>query len=135
MYCCVVLRQRDKKLCGFSDLNEYFYWTLTIYTHKYNYSTLDVSSPMLQHSRTAILGEVSSTLLGAQLSLIPCRIRTHSCQSRIRTFAGLQVQVQVTLRLTVSQSVSLGAEPRLGPMTRCLLLLHVTGLFFVGHPL
>jgi hypothetical protein len=29
------------------------------------------------------------------------------------------VQVQVTLRLTVSQSVCLGVEPRPGLMTRC----------------
>jgi hypothetical protein len=60
MYCCVFPRQRDKKLCVFSDLNECFYWTLTIYTHKYNYSTLDVPSPMLQLSCTVILGEESS---------------------------------------------------------------------------
>jgi hypothetical protein len=33
-------------------------------------------------------------------------------------------QVKVTLRLTVSQSVSLGAEPHLGLMTRYLLLFH-----------
>jgi hypothetical protein len=32
------------------------------------------------------------------------------------------VKVKVTLRLTVSQSVSLGVEPHLGLMTRCLLL-------------
>jgi hypothetical protein len=32
------------------------------------------------------------------------------------------VRVRVTLRLTVSQSVSLGVEPRLGPMTRYELL-------------
>jgi hypothetical protein len=47
----------------------------------------------------------------------------------------VQVQVQVTLRLTVSQSVSLGVEPRLGRMTRYLLLMNITVLFFVGHPL
>jgi hypothetical protein len=47
----------------------------------------------------------------------------------------VQVQVQVTLRLTVSQSVSLGVEPRLGLMTRYLLLLNVAVLFFVGRPL
>jgi hypothetical protein len=45
-------------------------------------------------------------------------------------------QSQVTLRLTVSQSVSLGIEPRLGLMTRYLVLFDSYGLvFFVGRPL
>jgi hypothetical protein len=43
-----------------------------------------------------------------------------------------QSQVKVTLRLTVSQSVSLGVEPHLGLMTRYLLLLDTYGLVFVG---
>jgi hypothetical protein len=38
------------------------------------------------------------------------------------TRARVQVQVQVTLRLTVSQSVCLGVEPRPGLMTRYSLL-------------
>jgi hypothetical protein len=42
--------------------------------------------------------------------------------------------VKVILRLTVSQSVSLGVEPHLGFMTRYLLLFDSYGLF-VGHPL
>jgi hypothetical protein len=55
-------------------------------------------------------------------------------------------RVRVTLRLTVSQSVCLGVEPRLGLMTRYLFTLKVTvlsiwgalsdersGLSFVGH--
>jgi hypothetical protein len=57
-----------------------------------------------------------------------------------------QVKVKVTLRLSVSQSVCLGVEPRLGLMTRCFFLLKVTvlsmwgalsdersGLSFVSH--
>jgi hypothetical protein len=36
--------------------------------------------------------------------------------------AGYQVKVKVTLRLTVSQSVSLGVEPHLGLMTRYLAI-------------
>jgi hypothetical protein len=43
--------------------------------------------------------------------------------------------VEVTLRLTVSQSVSLGVEPHLGLMTRYLLLFDNYGLAFVGRPL
>jgi hypothetical protein len=39
-------------------------------------------------------------------------------------------QVKVTLRLTVSQSVSLVVEPHLGLMTRYLLLFDSYGLVF-----
>jgi hypothetical protein len=45
------------------------------------------------------------------------------------------VKAKVTLRLTVRQSVSLGAEPHLGLMTRYLLLFDSYGLVFVGRPL
>jgi hypothetical protein len=46
-----------------------------------------------------------------------------------------KVKVIVTLRLTVSQSVSLGVEPHLGIMTRYLLLFDSYGLAFVGRSL
>jgi hypothetical protein len=46
-----------------------------------------------------------------------------------------QIHVKVTLRLTVSQSISLGVEPHLGLMTRYLLLVNSYGLVFVGRPL
>jgi hypothetical protein len=39
-----------------------------------------------------------------------------------------QSQVKITLRLTISQSVSLGVEPHLGVMTRYLLLFDSYGL-------
>jgi hypothetical protein len=45
------------------------------------------------------------------------------------------VKVKVTLRLTVSQSVSLGVEPHLGLMTRYLLLFDSYGIVIVGRPL
>jgi hypothetical protein len=48
---------------------------------------------------------------------------------------NLYVKVTVTLRLTVSQSVSLGVEPHLGIMTRYLLLFDSYGLVFVERPL
>jgi hypothetical protein len=48
---------------------------------------------------------------------------------------SLQVKVKVTLRLTVSQSVSLGVEPHLGIMTRYLICLTVRVLFFMSRPL
>jgi hypothetical protein len=56
------------------------------------------------------------------------------------------VKVKITLRLTVSQSVCLGVEPRLGLMTRCFFLFEIivlsmwrnlsderSGLSFVSH--
>jgi hypothetical protein len=43
-------------------------------------------------------------------------------------------QVKVTLRLTVSQSVSLGVEPHPGLMTRYLLLFDRYGLCFFVAP-
>jgi hypothetical protein len=45
------------------------------------------------------------------------------------------IKVKVTLRLTVSQSVSLGIEPHLELMTRFLLLFDRYGLVFVGRSL
>jgi hypothetical protein len=46
-----------------------------------------------------------------------------------------QIQVKVTLRLTVTQSVSLGVEPHPGLMTRYLLLFDSCDLVFVEHSL
>jgi hypothetical protein len=46
-----------------------------------------------------------------------------------------KVKVKVTLRLTVSQSVSLGVEHHLGLMTRYLLLFDSYGLIFVERRL
>jgi hypothetical protein len=47
----------------------------------------------------------------------------------------LKVGVKVTLRLMVSQSVSLDVEPHLGLMTRYLLLSDSYSLVFVGRPI
>jgi hypothetical protein len=41
---------------------------------------------------------------------------------------------KVTLRLTLSQPVSLGVEPHVGLMTRYLLLFDSYGLVFVRRP-
>jgi hypothetical protein len=51
--------------------------------------------------------------------------------SKWRLPSNWTIQVKVTLRLTVSQSVSLGVEPHLRVMTRYLFLT-VTKLFFWG---
>jgi hypothetical protein len=45
---------------------------------------------------------------------------------------AVKVKVKVTLRLTVSQSVSFGVKPHLGPMTRYLLLFDSYGLVLWG---
>jgi hypothetical protein len=44
-------------------------------------------------------------------------------------------KVKVTLRLMVSQSVSLGVKPHLGLMARYLILFDSYGLVFAGRPL
>jgi hypothetical protein len=55
--------------------------------------------------------------------------------TRLHTGPVISVKVKVTLRLTVSQSVSLGVEPHLRLMTRYLLLFDSYGIAFVGRPL
>jgi hypothetical protein len=61
--------------------------------------------------------------LKSSLHRLPCRTQLNS------------FKVKVTLRLTVSesviQSISVGVEPHLGLMTRCLLLFDSHGLVFV----
>jgi hypothetical protein len=49
-------------------------------------------------------------------------------------YSSSQVKVKVTLRLTASQSVSLGVESHLGLMTRYLLLFDSYGLVLCGVP-
>jgi hypothetical protein len=54
-------------------------------------------------------------------------------QLRVISFTRrLTSYVKATLRLTVRQSVSLGVEPHLGPMTRYLLLFDTYGFFLWG---
>jgi hypothetical protein len=48
---------------------------------------------------------------------------------------SLYVIVKVTLRLTVSQSVSLGVEPNLGLLTRDFFFFQSYCLVFWGRPL
>jgi hypothetical protein len=75
-----------------------------------------------------------------QLTTLHCTIdsfpwRLCVLDSRLLSCDSSLSQVKVTLRLTVSQSVSLGVEPHLGYMTVYLLLFDSYGLVFVGRPL
>jgi hypothetical protein len=58
--------------------------------------------------------------------------RDHILLSQIWYFLSTLLKVKVTLRLTVSQSVSLGVEPHLGLMTRYLVPFDSYGLFLWG---
>jgi hypothetical protein len=60
--------------------------------------------------------------------------RSFYCLERRLSYESSYVKVKVTLRLTVSQSVCLGVEPHLGPMTRYLLQCDSYGLVLVGRP-
>jgi hypothetical protein len=65
----------------------------------------------------------SCTLLYSSSLLLAC--------SRASAATTTQVKVKVTLRLTVSKSVSLGVEPHLQLMSRYLLLFDSYGLVFL----
>jgi hypothetical protein len=62
-------------------------------------------------------------------------VASYDSQGYPSTWGTNWVKVEVTLRLTLGQSVSLGVEPHLGLMTRYLLLFDSHGLVFVGRPL
>jgi hypothetical protein len=67
-----LLGNATRNLCGFSDLANTFIGQSLLHSQVqlfHLYRPLEVSSSVLQHSCTAIPCEVSSALLGAQLSL------------------------------------------------------------------
>jgi hypothetical protein len=72
-------------------------------------------------------------LTGTSLQLQSILTAVASLHSASRSTTNCKVEV--TLRLTVSQSVSLGVEPHLGLMTGYLLLFDSYGLAFVGRSL
>jgi hypothetical protein len=65
---------------------------------------------------------------------IRSRLQTGSNQFKSKSKL-CQIEVKVTLRLTVSQSVNLGVKPHLGHMTRYLLLCDSYGSVLGGRPL
>jgi hypothetical protein len=72
---------------------------------------------------------------------LACHLNNHSCVFQYKnTFFEVQVQVEVSLRLTVSQSVCLGIEHPCGTCDQILLpagvlLSEICGLISVRHPL
>jgi hypothetical protein len=106
--------------------------------------TASLSSMMICCAAVMMLIVSSLVQLGActdrPVLWISCCVRC--CCTGCRNLSHLsavnnncQIKVKVTLRLTVSQSVYLDAEPHLGLMTRYLLLFDGYGLVFVGRPL
>jgi hypothetical protein len=61
------------------------------------------------------------------------KTRSNSLPSTL-LYSSSQVKAKVTLRLMVSQSLTLGVESHLGLVTRYLLLLDTYGLVFCGAP-
>jgi hypothetical protein len=88
-----------------------------------------------------ILHVYTITILTRQYSILDIftysnfEIKLLTACRHIRLETELLVEFKVTLRLTVSQSVSLGVETHLGLTTRYLLLIDSYVLFFVRRPL
>jgi hypothetical protein len=70
-----------------------------------------------------------------KVSVSPGSQAQYSRSCPIINFQTFKVEVKVTLRLTVRQSASLGVEPHVGFITRCLLLSGSYGLVSMGRPL
>jgi hypothetical protein len=64
-----------------------------------------------------------------------CSLLCSGFNSLLQLMTDLSVKVKVTLRLTVSQSISFGVEPHLGLMTRYILLFERYCLVFVERRL
>jgi hypothetical protein len=93
-------------------------------------------APSLTRGRMSFVYAAGPCQRSVSRVLVSSDFRPYLTVSHLRLpFSSPLVQVQVTLRLTVSQSVSLGIEPHLGLMTRYLLLFGIYGLLFVGRPL
>jgi hypothetical protein len=87
--------------------------------HPLSVSQPAVSSPAVPWQRFLTVEILQLHALRFYLHSLPCR-------------TAYRLKVKDALRLTVSQSVSLGVEPYLGLMTRYLLLFHNYGLVFWG---
>jgi hypothetical protein len=74
------------------------------------------------------LAALCSAIAGEGDSLLSCCKRVSNCNCS-------QSRVRVTLHLTVSQSVRLGVEPRLGLMTRYIFLYESCCPVYMGRPL
>jgi hypothetical protein len=97
------------------------------------YTLLDIASVDSLGSESL---ETHDHILHSQILDFPFRRLLRLVGSRWRysprLHTGVSVKVKATLRLTVSQSVSFGAEPHLGLMSRYLLLFDSYGLVSWG---
>jgi hypothetical protein len=108
---------------------------LRIFQHSFFLSlSLSISSFSLHEIRATISVQLTQTT-GYDPESVQRNSHSQIQISWAQSLRDSQVQVQVTLRLTVSQSVSLGVKHHLGLMTRYLLLFGIYGLVFVGRPL
>jgi hypothetical protein len=118
--------QCDEQLLG-SGSDKSIYWIFTsrncnLLLHFQGSCIYDMPT-IITLSRLLYLQHIKWTL-----QLLNCLERRLPDESSVQ-------KVKVTLRLTVSQSVSLGVEPHLGIMTRYLILFDSYGLAFVVRAL
>jgi hypothetical protein len=100
------------------------------------YSFLQPSSFLVISSQSRSTAISLSSRLTAHVELDSIQFsapKLISWQAGVSIFDSVLLKVKVTLRLTVSQSVSLGVEPHLGLMTRYLILFDSYGLVSVGR--
>jgi hypothetical protein len=108
--------------------------TLFVWVHYYNYFLLTASySCILIYPARLLPADVTSYAARKPIEL------RHTLTSGIELAVYIafinEVEFEDTLRLTVSESVSLGVKPHLGLMTRFLIPFDSYGLVFVGRPL
>jgi hypothetical protein len=111
-------------------------WTLTELTTN-NYSVI-ANSHILQFTTARTKSSQCAVFLPLDAPLLPwsrprrLAASSHQPPTLLTAVSRLSSKVKVTLRLTASQSVSLGVKAHLGLMTRYLLLFDSSGLVFVA---
>jgi hypothetical protein len=104
-------------------------YTVT-YLHSLHASLFNLSAVVFAYSASLSLKHLNSLQLFFTYEL-PVTV---SYRELLTVKVKVKSQIKVTLRLTVSQPVSLGVEPHLRLMTRYLLLFDSYGLVFCGAP-
>jgi hypothetical protein len=111
-------------------LDEWIYWRLLLQSLFITIITTTQNKWLLK-TRSIMTGLRVSSLLDFLLLTYEWITNKYSCT----TECVLKIRVEVTLRLTVTQSVIPGVEPHMGLMTKYVLLFDSCGLLFVGRPL